>query len=173
MYRLCVYVYKPPPPAVYPIAVDRYIYINICSTLNSFFGLKAHFLLPQNTTYRNNVNLDLTSLVAMRSRAWLSHSVTLAHKVDMLTVLVCTSNMLILTRFSWFREEMFREGPRIWCLRLEACKGDNSSHGRRWVLGRPRSLDASKLPAVSAEGRQFKFLISSGLNCACCLSSLP
>jgi len=106
----------------------------------------------------------------MGRRAWLSHSITLAHKVDMLTVLVYTSNMLILTRFSWFREEMLREGPRIWCLRLEACKGDNSSHDRRWVLGRPRSLDASKLPAVSAEAHQFKYPISSGLNCACCLS---
>jgi hypothetical protein len=25
MYRLCVYVYKPLPPGVYPIAVDKYI----------------------------------------------------------------------------------------------------------------------------------------------------
>jgi hypothetical protein len=29
MYRLCVYVYKPLPPGVYPIAVDKYINTNI------------------------------------------------------------------------------------------------------------------------------------------------
>jgi hypothetical protein len=33
MYCLCVYVYKPLPPGVYPIAVDKYININKTNTL--------------------------------------------------------------------------------------------------------------------------------------------
>ena len=54
----------------------------------------------------------------------------------MLTVSVYTTDMRMLTPFSWFHQEMLREGPRIWCLHLEAWKGDNSSHCRRWVMGR-------------------------------------
>ena len=61
---------------------------SICWTLNAFFGLKAYLRIPYNTTYRNNVNPDLTSMVAMERRASIIHSITLANKLHMLTVSV-------------------------------------------------------------------------------------
>jgi hypothetical protein len=44
VYRLCVYVYKPLPPGVYPIAVGKYININILSTYCQFI-IKYRFRL--------------------------------------------------------------------------------------------------------------------------------
>jgi hypothetical protein len=52
MYCLCVYVYKPLPPGVYPIAVDKYIisyHIITADTLKRYFGYTQHVLDTHNS----------------------------------------------------------------------------------------------------------------------------
>jgi hypothetical protein len=57
MYGLCVYVYKPLPRGVYPVAVDKYININLHSTkLRKFIRYVNNNMRPKKNVedYENN-----------------------------------------------------------------------------------------------------------------------